>query len=133
MIADVGIHQFFFLGGGLVMIDKISAQLRALVLEFVVGVFQFREILEGALLAVGHFDAAGFGFVFVEVLLLAFLGRGAAGCFDVVGGGVHIGAAISENVLHRQDVCAQAAKLFVDFLDARGSGLACGFVVLLQF
>ena len=101
VIAEVRIHQLFFLGDGLEEFAELCAQLRALVFEFVIGLLQLIEILEGAFFAVRHFDGAGLGLVFVEILLLAFLRRRAACRFDVVGRSIHIRAAVGEDVLHR--------------------------------
>ncbi len=50
--------------------------------------------------------------------------RGVAGFrLDVVGGGVDVGAAVGEDVLHREDFAAEVAQLFIDFLDARRGAL----------
>ncbi len=73
MIGDIRIHQLFFLSDGFEEFAKLGAQLRALVFEFVVGLFQIVEGLEGSRFAVGHFHGAGLGLVFVEILLLALL------------------------------------------------------------
>src|SRR4029077_530424 len=87
------------------------------------GFFEVGEIVL-LLAAVGVFDGGDFLFVLVEIALFALL-RGAAGfVLDVVGGGVDVGAAVGENVLHREDFAAEVAQLFIDFLDARCGALA---------
>ena len=85
VVGHVGIHQLFLLVDRLEQLAQFGAQLRPLVAQLVIGFFQFVKVFKGALLAVGHFDAAGFAFVRVEILLLAFL-RGRTACgLHVVG------------------------------------------------
>ena len=132
VIGEVGIHQFLFFVDRLDELAELGTQLRALVLEVVVGLFQFVEALEGLFLAVGHFDGAGFLFIFVEVPLLALFGGGTGLGLDVVGGSVDVSAAVGEDILHGEDFGAQVVQLFVDLLDAGRGILAGGFVILLE-
>src|SRR5437773_12502654 len=90
-------------------------------------------MLECLFLSVRHFCISSFLLVLLEVPSLALLcGRT---CFrlDVIRRGADVGPPIGENILHRQNLRAEVAQLFVDLLDARSGALAGAFVILFEF
>src|SRR5216684_144040 len=100
VLGDVGVELFFLLVDGLDDFAELRAEPGALVLQLVVGLFELREIVF-LLAAVGVFDGGDFLLVLIEISLFALLGGVAGFRLDVIGGGVDVGAAVGENVLHR--------------------------------
>ncbi len=132
VIGHVLIHRQLGRGDRLERVPKFGIQLGALILKIVVGLFQLCEVVF-LLAAVGILDGGLFCLVFVEILLDALLRRVAGAGFDLVSERVHISAAIGENVLHRENLGAEVANLFLQFLRVRGGLLAGRIYRLFQF
>src|SRR6202023_3778996 len=99
--------------------------------EVVVGFFELR-VGVGRLAAVRILDYRRLLLVLLQIFELALLGGRAACGLDIVCQCIHIGAAIGEDVLHRQDFRAQSAELIGDFLRACGRLLIGALVILFQ-
>src|SRR6202045_1111850 len=124
VLGDVGVQLFFLLVDGLDELAELGAEGGALVPQLVVGFFQLGEIVF-LFAAVGVFDRGDFLFVFVKIFLFALLGGEAGFRLDVVGGGVDVGATVSEDVLDCENLGADAAPILIYFLNARGGALVC--------
>ena len=73
-------------------------------------------------MAVGKFDRRLLFLVFVNVLLLALLGRRAGLGFKLIGERIDVGAPVGEDVLDGQNLRAQICDLFLQLV-------ACGRAV----
>ena len=99
VIGDVFVYLGLGRGCGLDGVAEFQAQLGALVADFVVGLFQFLEVVVD-FLAVGEFDRGLLVFIFLDFLFLTGLGGVARAGFEFVGEGVDLGAAVGEDALH---------------------------------
>ena len=81
----------------------------------------------------GNSTVACFCLVLVNILLLALLAGGAGFGFKFVGERIDVGAAVGEDVLDGQNLCAQIGDLFLQFVAAGLGGFVGVLVGLFQF
>ena len=79
-------------------VGQFRADFGSLIFQFVVFFFQLAEVIF-FFVAVRIFDSPDFLFVLIEILLLAFLTRGAGVGLNFVGDGVGVSALVGEKIL----------------------------------
>ena len=113
-------HLVAGLGHRLQHVSEFRAQLGALVLERVVSLFQFMEVVL-LLVPSGNVTGGLFLLIFVDVLLFAFLPRCAGSGFKLIGESIDVSAAVGEDSLDGQNL---ALKSVICFCSSSRRGLA---------
>src|SRR5215472_8473249 len=101
-------------------VAQFGADLGALVLERVIFFLQLLEVVLLAV-AVGECDVPLFVFVVGDFVLQLLLARGIGRGLNLVGEGVDVGALVSEDALHGEDLGAEVGDFFLQFVLA-GTG-----------
>ena len=126
VVGDVVVEFRFRSGCRFEHIAELKAKLGSFVANFVVSFLELLKV-EFFLAAVGELDCGLLSFVSVDFLLLAGLIGGAGAGFEFVSERIHIGAAVGENALYREQTSAGIVE-FLTRLTRLISGGISGFL-----